>query len=163
MKVVSISILVYLETEKRTCYATWFDVSSNRELWIYANKKLFIVSWLQNCEKMPKEIHQNSKIKTDQQQVERRNLFYFENTLFITIFLVKQQTNLVKTWWEDEGGKGRGRGSRGDNRITPILPFCLVGRLNLLTNFQKKGLDSTSIFRGDNLFQGVTVFTWKIN
>ena len=52
---------------------------------------------------------QNSKIKTNHQWVERKNLFYFENALSFTIFwseqkkvdkvfLVKQQTNLWKIW-----------------------------------------------------------------
>ena len=79
-------------------YATWFLERPNRKLCIYADIKLFVVSWWQNCE----------KAATNQPAISWKKDCFVLKTYFFAIvwseqkkidkvFLANQQTNLVKT------------------------------------------------------------------
>ena len=95
MEVVSNSNLVSLENEKITANpghkffcCSWLDERPNRKWCIYANMKLFLASWYQNCEKRPKKhIHKSEKSKPTSNK--RKNLFYFENALFFCNNLIR--------------------------------------------------------------------------
>ena len=107
MEVVSTSNLLSSETEKTTTACNFQTMTMNSfvishdlmrgQIGGHANERLLICSFMmvELWKSALRNIStQNSKIKTDQQWVERKNVFYFENAFFCD--------NLIKpkeVWW----------------------------------------------------------------